>query len=107
MLRFISTMLLAAIAVPALAAPPQPVMMTRDGFHYQYTSQLKGKLIAIRGEDLDNREAINLLVDSEGRVDGTVGGSHVSFNVPKESRDRIVATLIAAPATDSQLATIR
>jgi len=106
MLRIISTLLLSAVAVPALAAPPEPVTMTRDGNHYRYTSELKGELIAIRGEQLDTGDAIDLIVDPRGRVEGTVGGLQVSFTVPAQSRDRIAAAL-AAPASDAQLATVR
>ncbi|MEO7786772.1 MAG: hypothetical protein ABIR77_02960 [Sphingomicrobium sp.] len=106
MLRFMSILLLAAIAIPAVAAPSAPVTMTRDGVTYRYTSEVKGKLIVIHGEQLDTGQTIDLIVDSQGRVDGTVGASPVSFTVSKDSRDRIMSTL-AAVAPDAQLATIR
>lgn len=107
MLRFMSTILLSAIAVPALAAPPEPVMMTRDGNHYRYTTELKGQLIAIRGEQLDTGEIIDLVVDRQGRVDGMIGATSVSFTVPRERRDSIAAKLASAPLVGAQLAAVR
>jgi len=112
MLRIVTTIMLSAFAVvPAVAAPLKPVLLTRDGEHYSYTTELKGDLVAIRGEQLDDGSKIDLVVDSRGRVKGTVGGTPVSFRVPKASRDAIVADL-AAPAVveaqaDAQIAEIK
>ena len=112
MLRIVTTIMLTTLAaIPAAAAPLQPVLMTRDGEHYSYTTELKGDLVAIRGEQLESGDKIDLVLNARGRVDGTVGGSPVSFSVPQASRDSIVADL-AAPAvaeapTAAQLATIK
>ena len=112
MLRFVTTIMLSALAaIPATAAPIQPLLMTRDGEHYRYTTELKGDLVAIRGEQLESGEKIDLVLDARGWVDGTVGGSVVRFNVPKAKRDAIVASLakplVAAAPTVAQLATIK
>ena len=112
MLRFVTTIMLTAFAaIPAAAAPLQPVLMTRDGVHYSYTTELKGDRVAIRGAQLDNGDKIDLVLDARGRVDGTIGGSYVSFSVPKSARDSIVAdltaTAVAQASPDAQLATIK
>jgi len=112
MLRIVTTIMLTAFAaIPAAAAPLKPVLMARDGEHYSYTTELKGNLVAIRGEQLDTGDKIDLVLDARGRVAGTVGGSNVSFRVPQSARDSIVADLtapaVAQAAPDAQVATIK
>ncbi|MEO6248817.1 MAG: hypothetical protein ABIO85_09610 [Sphingomicrobium sp.] len=108
MLRLMTTALIAtaALAAPALASA-HPVTFERDGAHYSYTTQLTpAGAVVIRGQQLDTAESFNLVVDTRGHVDGTVGGSTVSFMVPKANRDAIVADL-GKPALDAKLAAIK
>jgi hypothetical protein len=97
MLRYITLLCVAMIA----ASPAQsktstaPVaILDRDGYHVRYTTSLvAGDKIDIRGENTDEREPFELIVDARGRVRGSIGYQAVDFTVPVVQRDAIVASL--------------
>ena len=98
MLRLLSTLavVLVAAATPTYAQSPAPVPTTldRDGVRARYTtSLLAGDVIAIRGETTDTHEALELMVDSRGRVSGSIGSGFVDFTVPLAKRNALVSTL--------------
>jgi hypothetical protein len=108
MLRYITLLCVAIIA----AAPAQSktlitsiATLNRDRYHVRYTTSLvAGDKIDIRGENTDEREPFELLVDTRGRVSGTIGYQAVDFTVPVAQRDAIVASLKqGAPVAQSTI----
>lgn len=90
--------LLAAIATPALAAPHS---FDIDGDHYTYVAERNAKGdVMLRGQAAGND--FNLRVHGD-RVNGVVGLSQVSFQIPARTvsqlADEVPADAAAAPAT--------
>ena len=80
-------------ASPAIAADPASVVATKatvvtkkDGFHFEYTTELRSDdHIHIYGRDLDRRNKFSLVVAPDGRVSGSFDKTPVSFSVSAET----------------------
>ena len=79
MLKTISMLIAAPVALAAIATPALAETVTHDGITYVYSVEQRGKMRLITGEDVTNRRAFTLKV-SDKWVDGVVDGNPVSFS---------------------------
>ena len=99
MLRLATLLALLAITSP-LVAEPRHITRQKDDSIFNYTADFKpNQTLVLRGTDLRTDEDFELVVSRHGHVEGFFGGSHVSFDVPLEMRDKAVAELRASNIT--------
>jgi hypothetical protein len=79
MLKTLSILIAAPIALAATAAPALAETLTHDGITYVYSVEQRGKMRIITGEDTTHHRHFTLRA-SPTWVDGTVDGSPVSFS---------------------------
>lgn len=95
-----STMLITlaiAFAAPATAGGPSALAVgTFEGEQYEYTTRLAEKdKVLIEGKFVKRGEQFSYVVKPSGRVEGFVGNTAVTFQVPRATHARISAELKA------------
>jgi hypothetical protein len=86
------TTLIAAALVPAAAmAAPVPTIAEKDGYKFEYVTQVEGDKVVLHGKFLDTAEKFTFTVLANGQVYGSVGVRAVEFAVSPKVHDRIVA----------------
>jgi hypothetical protein len=101
------TTLIAAALVPTAAlAAPVPTMAEKDGYKFEYVTQVDGGKVVLDGRLLDNSQKFTFTVLADGRVYGSVGGTPVEFAISRKQRDRLMSDLAAEQQlAGSELAT--
>jgi len=95
------TTLIAAALVPAAAmAAPVPTIAEKDGYKFEYVTQVEGDKVVLDGRFLDKAQKFTFTVLANGRVYGSVDGTPVEFAISRKQHDQLVSEL----ATEQRLA---
>lgn len=89
-----------ALASSAAFAAPRPIVAEKDGYRFEYTAEIQGDQVVIKGRDLNEREKFSFVVEPTGSVHGYYGFTPVRFSVPKARQSALFTSLKAQqPAT--------